>query len=282
MSRTVYINGEFFPASDARISVFDRGFLFGDSIYEVTAVIDGKMIDNDLHLGRLERSVDQLDIPMPLSRGKIISVQLELITRNKIVEGLVYLQVTRGTEDRSFDYSSALKPNLVAFTQDKPIKGTNAHRAGVKVAIVEDARWARRDIKTTMLLAQVQAKRHAKAVGCDEAWMVQDGFVTEGASSSAFILTRRNYLVTRPNSAAILPGCTRQAVIEVARQLDFDIEERLFTTEEACAAKEAFLTSATSLVTPVIEIAGHSIGAGQPGPVTRRIQDVYFDIARHF
>lgn len=273
------MNGSYVPETEARISVFDRGFLFGDSIYEVSAVIGGGLIDNDLHLDRLERSLRELAIPMPLARDEIVVVQKTLISRNELDEGVVYLQVTRGSEDRNFDYSDSLKPNFVAFTQQKKLQDTAAHRDGVKVGLVEDIRWARRDIKTTMLLAQVQAKRQVKADGCAEAWMVQDGFITEGASSTAFIITQAGKIVTRPNSRMTLPGCTRQAVLQAAASHDLQIEERLFTADEAYLAREAFLTSASSFVTPIVEIAGHRIGDGRPGPVTRRIQKIYLELA---
>lgn len=267
------------PEAEAAISIFDRAFLFGDGIYEVSAVIGRRMIDNDLHMDRLERSLRELDMPLPMPRDEIVAMQKELIARNALEEGIVYLQITRGSEDRNFDYSANLKPNLVAFTQVKRLRGTDAIRNGIKVAIVDDMRWARRDIKTTMLLAQVLAKRAAKEQGCAEAWMVQDGFVTEGASSSAFIVTQTGRIVTRPNSQAILPGCTRRAALQVAAELGLQVEERLFTVDEACAAREAFLTSASSLVTPVVEIGGHTVGDGRPGPITLRMQQTYLDLA---
>ena len=279
LSRTAYINGRYVPESEAQISIFDRGFLFGDGIYEVSAVIGGRMIDNDLHLARLERSLHELDIPMPASRDEIATVQNTLIARNSLDEGVVYLQVTRGSEDRNFDYSDTLKPNFIAFTQMKKLRDTGALRDGIKVALVDDIRWGRRDIKTVMLLAQVQAKRHAKAAGCTEAWMAQDGFITEGASSTAFIITQTGKIVTRPNSQVTLPGCTRRAVMQAAADNGLHVEERLFTAEEAYAAREAFLTSASSFVTPVIELAGHPIGEGTPGPITRRIQQIYLELA---
>lgn len=279
MPRAVYINGSYVPETEAQISVFDRGFLFGDSIYEVSAVIGGHLIDNDIHLDRLERSLRELDIPMPVSRSEIVVMQKTLIARNELDEGVVYLQVTRGSEDRNFDYSDTLKPNLVAFTQAKKLQDTVAHKDGIKVALVDDIRWARRDIKTTMLLAQVQAKRQVRASGCAEAWMVQDGFVTEGASSTAFIVTQAGKIVTRPNSKVTLPGCTRLAVLQAAVSRGLQVEERLFTADEAYLAREAFLTSASSFVTPIVEIAGHRIGEGKPGPITRRVQQIYLELA---
>lgn len=279
MPRIVYINGAYTSEAEAQISIFDRGFLFGDSIYEVCAVIGGRMIDNDLHLARLKRSLGELGMPMPILLEDIVAMQKELIARNNLEEGVVYLQVTRGSDDRNFDYSDDLKPNIVAFTQVKNLRNPEILKRGIKVAVVSDLRWQRRDIKTTMLLAQVQAKRMAKAKGCSEAWMVQDGFITEGASSSAFIITSSGKIVTRPNSHAILPGCTRLAVLKLADELGLQVEERLFTVDEAQAAREAFLTSASSLVTPVVEIDGHPIGDGQPGAITLRLQQIYLDLA---
>lgn len=279
VAREVYVEGRFVSEDHARISVFDRGLLFGDSIYEVTAVIDGRLIDNDLHLARLERSLGELEIPMPLTPEAIVEIQTQLIARNQLREGVIYLQISRGIADRNFGYAEDIKPTFFAFTQARDISDTAAVRDGIRVAIVDDQRWARRDIKTTMLLAQVQAKHVAAQRGCKEAWLVEDGFVTEGASSTAYIVTADNRIVTRANSRAILPGCTRRAVITVADQLNLVVDQSRFTLEEAQNAREAFLTSASSLVTPVIEIAGHAIGDGKPGPVTRLLQKTYLDLA---
>jgi len=279
VAREVYVEGRFVSEDEAKISVFDRGLLFGDSIYEVTAVIGGRLIDNDLHLARLERSLGELEIPMPLAPEAIVEVQTQLIARNRLQEGVIYLQISRGIADRNFGYAGDIKPTFFAFSQAKDLRNAVAVRDGIRVAIVDDQRWARRDIKTTMLLAQVQAKHVAAQRGCKEAWLVEDGFVTEGASSTAYIVTADNRIVTRANSRAILPGCTRRAVIKVADQLNLVVDQSHFTVEEARNAREAFLTSASSLVTPVIEIAGHAIGDGKPGPVTRLLQKTYLDLA---
>lgn len=281
MNRTIYLNGDFVAENEAKISIFDRGFLFGDGIYEVTAVIDGKLVDNDLHLSRLERSLKEISIPLPLSMEEIVDVQRELIARNSLNEGVVYLQVTRGAADRDFGFADDMKPSFVAFTQAKNLVNANSVRNGVAVDIAPDTRWARRDIKTVMLLAQVLAKKAAKAKGFHETWLVEDGFVTEGASSSAFILTKDDVIVTRPNSHSVLPGCTRRAVMKIAEEQNTRIEERLFTVEEAQQAKEAFLTSASSLITPVIRIGDHVIGDGTPGPITKRLQTIYLELARN-
>ncbi|KAB2700478.1 D-amino-acid transaminase [Brucella haematophila] len=280
MARVIYLNGAFVDESEAKVSVFDRGFLFGDGIYEVSAVIDGRLVDNELHLARLERSVKEIDIALPVSLDDIRKAQIELIRRNTLHEGVVYMQVTRGEADRDFVYASDIKPNLVMFTQAKNLANAPSVVNGVRVDVTPDTRWARRDIKTVMLLAQVLAKKQAKSKGFHEVWLVEDGFVTEGASSTAFIISHDNVLVARPNSNAILPGCTRRAVLKIAEEQNLKIEERLFTVEEAKAAKEAFLTSASSFVTPIIGIQDHTIGDGKPGPHTRRLQEIYMDLAR--
>lgn len=279
MTRTVYLDGQYVSENEAKISVFDRGFLFADGIYEVSAVIDGRLIDNDLHLARLERSLREIQIPMPVSADEIRKVQAELIRRNNLSEGVVYLQVTRGAADRDFGFADGMLPTFVAFTQAKNLRESASVKNGVAVDVLEDARWARRDIKTTMLLAQVLAKKTAKGKGFHEAWLIEDGYITEGASSTAYIVTQDNVLIVRPNSHSVLPGCTRQAVLKIADELGLHIEERLFTLEEAFAAKEAFLTSASSLVTPVVNIADRTIGDGQPGAITRRLQTVYLELA---
>ncbi|MDQ0322118.1 D-alanine transaminase [Pararhizobium capsulatum DSM 1112] len=279
MSRTVYVDGEYLPENEAKISVFDRGFLFADGIYEVSAVLNGRLIDNDLHLARLERSVREILIPMPLTVADIAEIQAELIRRNDLLEGVVYLQVTRGTADRDFGFAEDMKPTFVAFTQAKTLRDTASVKNGVAVAIMDDTRWARRDIKTVMLLAQVLAKKSARSAGFHEAWLVEDGCITEGASSTAYIITSDGALVVRPNSHAVLPGCTRQAVLKIASEQGLRIEERLFTVAEAHEAREAFLTSASSLVTPVIKIADRVVGDGTPGPITRRLQTIYLELA---
>ena len=282
MARQIYVNGAYLPEAEARISVMDRGFLFGDAIYEVTAMIGGHLIDNDLHLSRLEQSLAKIGIPMPLSLDGIREVQAELVRRNGMTDGTIYLQVSRGTAERNFLPADGITPNFVAFTQPKRLWGTPVQQNGIAVALVHDPRWDRRDIKTVMLLGQVLAKQAAQAEGFDDVWLFENGCITEGASSTAFILTRKGTIVTRPNSHATLPGCTRQAVLRLiaARQLSF--EERAFTVDEAQDAAEAFLTSASSLVQPVVRIGDRVIGDGRPGPVTRHLQDLYLQVTGAF
>lgn len=279
MGRIVYCNGAFLPEEEARIGIFDRGFLFGDAIYEVTAVIAGRPIDDDLHLDRLERSLAALAIPMPVPRAEMERIQAELMARNGLKEGTIYLQVSRGEADRDFLYPEGLAPNFIAFTQARKLTDTPAQRDGIAVAVAQDLRWARRDIKTAMLLAQVLAKRQARADGFDDVWMVEDGLVTEGSSSTAFIVTADGRVMTRPNSRSTLPGCTRKAVLRLCENHDLDLDERAFSPRDAQAAVEAFVTSASSFVMPVIRIGDVAIGDGRPGPMTRRLQAYYLEAA---
>ena len=281
MDRIAYINGSFVPLADAKVSVLDRGFLFADGIYEVAAVLDGRLIDNASHLARLERSVSEIALELPETLPRIQEIQKQLIARNHLVDGLVYLQVTRGADTgRDFAFPKDVKPTLVMFTSAKDIVEAPAAKTGIAVITVPDIRWARRDIKSVALLAQVLAKQAAAVAGAGEAWMIEDGMVTEGGSSSAFILTQDDVLVTRQNSSAILPGCTRKAVVALAEERQLRVEERPFSIQEALAAKEAFITSATLFVQPVVSIDGTAIGDGKPGPMTNRLRAIYLDFAR--
>ena len=280
MSRIAYVDGEFLPLDEARISILDRGFLFADGIYEVSAVLDGKLVDNEAHLVRLARSVREIALLLPETLERIEEIQRELIARNDLVEGVVYLQVTRGAADRDFAFPKGVKPSLVMFTQVKNIVDSPAVRNGIAVKTLPDIRWARRDIKSVALLAQVLAKQAAAEAGCQEAWMVEDGLITEGGSSTVFIVTRDDVIVTRPNSNAILPGCTRKALIALAEERQIRIEERAFSVEEARAAKESFITSASSFLQSVVTIDGTPVGDGKPGPVAKRLREIYIDFAR--
>jgi D-alanine transaminase len=280
LSRIAYVNGEFLPLDEARISILDRGFLFADGIYEVSAVLDGKLVDNEAHLVRLARSVREIALLLPETLERIEEIQKELIARNDLVEGVVYLQVTRGAADRDFAFPKGVKPSLVMFTQVKNIVDSPAARNGIAVKTLPDIRWARRDIKSVALLAQVLAKQAAAEADCQEAWMVEDGLITEGGSSTVFIVTRDDVIVTRPNSNAILPGCTRKALIALAEERQIRIEERAFSIEEAQAAKESFITSASSFLQSVVTIDGAPVGDGKPGPVAKRLREIYIDFAR--
>jgi D-alanine transaminase len=281
LEQIVYVDGAFVPAADAKVSVFDRGFLFADGIYEVSAVLGGRLIDNDAHLARLQRSVGEIALALPETLPRIVEIQKELIARNALVDGLVYLQVTRGAAiPRDFAFPKHAKPTLVMFTSEKDIVGAASARTGIAVKTVPDIRWARRDIKSVALLAQVLAKQAAAEAGCQEAWMIEDGKVTEGGSSSAFILTQEDVLVTRQNSSAILPGCTRKAVMKLAEERQLRVEERAFSVSEALAAKEAFVTSASLFVQGVVAIDGQTVANGTPGPITNRLREIYVEFAR--
>lgn len=280
--RIVYVNGAFVPEQEATISVFDRGFLFADGVYEVSSVLDGRLIDNDAHLRRLHRSLGELDMPAPASDEEIVAAQETLITRNELTEGVIYLQATRGPAERDFAYPApeVTKPSLVMFTQAKALVDNALVRTGMQVISVPDLRWARRDIKTVGLLAPSMAKQAAINAGKHDAWMVEDGAVTEGTSNNAYIVTADGTLVTRHLGNEILHGITRAAVLRLARERQIRVEERSFTIAEAQTAREAFVTSASSFVCPVVEIDGQQIGDGRPGPVAAALREVYLDIAR--
>ncbi len=281
MNQIAYVNGAYVPLTEAKVSILDRGFLFADGIYEVSAVLDGKLVDNASHLARLERSVGEISLPLPETLERITEIQRELIARNRLENGLVYIEVTRGADvGRDFAFPKGVRPTLVMFTSVKDIVNAPAAKSGIGVITVPDIRWARRDIKSVGLLAQVLAKQAAAEAGAGEAWMLEDGKVTEGGSSSAFILTQNDVLVTRHNSSSILPGCTRKAVVKLAEERQLRIEERPFTIEEALAAKEAFITSASSFVQPVVSIDGKAVADGKPGPMAARLREIYIDFAR--
>lgn len=277
--RTAWLDGQFLPLAETRISALDRGFLFADGVYEVTAVLNGRLIESPAHLARLERSAGALDIPLPRAPAEIEAVERELIARNGLDRGTVYLQLTRGAGERDFLPAPDTKPTLLIFTQARDILALPAIETGVAVVTLPDIRWQRRDIKSIGLLAQVMAKQAAAARGAQEAWLVEDGHVTEGASSNALIVTAEGALVTRPLSHAILPGCTRAAVLALAERDGVRVEERPFTVAEALAAREAILTSASNFVLPVVRINGQPVGDGRPGPVTRRLRELYIEAA---
>jgi D-alanine transaminase len=280
MSRTVYVNGSYLPEEEARISIFDRGFLFADGVYEVTSVLGGRLIDFPGHLARLHRSLGELEIPAPVGDEDLEAIHRELVARNGLDEGMIYLQVSRGPAERDFVWPADPRPSLVMFTQARPLADTPAARNGIRVITVPDIRWARRDIKTVQLLAPSMCKMMAKKAGCDDAWMVEDGCVTEGTSNNAWIVTPEGVLVTRDLSNAILHGITRAAVLAYAREAQIRVEERPFTVHEARGAAEAFITAASAFVTPVVEIDGSRLGDGRPGPVTRRLRELYLAESR--
>ena len=282
MSRTVYVNGSYLPEAEATVSIFDRGFLMADGVYEVTSVLGGKLIDFGGHCARLARSLGELAMAAPCTDAELLAIHRELVARNDLVDGMIYLQVTRGNPgDRDFAYPSAeVPPTLVMFTQSKPGLAENpAARAGWKVISVPDLRWGRRDIKTTQLLYPSMGKMLAKAAGVDDAWFVEAGLVTEGTSNNAYIV-RGNRIITRHLSQDILHGITRAAVLRIAIEAQMEVEERPFTIAEAQGADEAFITSASAFVMPVVEVDGVAVSAGHPGPVVARLREIYLDEMR--
>ena len=280
MSRIVYVNGEYVPEEEAKISVFDRGFLMGDGVYEVSSILDGKLVDNDAHLARLDRSLSELKMGWPCTKEELIDIQREVIRRNDVQEGAVYWQITRGAADRDFVFPKDAKPSLVMFTQARKIVDVPAAKTGMSVITVQDIRWHRRDIKTVQLLAPSLAKMEAKAAGADDAWLVEDGYVTEGSSNNAFIITQDGTIVTRKLSNDILHGITRRAVLKIAEQEGLKVEERSFTPDEAYDAAEAFITSASAFVMPVVKIDNRILGNGVPGPVASKLRELYIEMAK--
>jgi D-alanine transaminase len=282
MSRIVYVNGDYLPEAEAKVSIFDRGFLMADGVYEVTSVLGGKLIDFEGHLKRLHRSLGELDIAAPCSDDDLLAMHRELIARNTIDEGMIYLQVTRGNPgDRSFVFPDAsVKPTLIAFTQNIPnLADAPAAKTGFKVISIPDIRWGRRDIKTVQLLYPSMGKMMAKKAGVDDSWFVEDGAVTEGTSNNAYIV-KGNKIITRQLTSDILHGITRASVLRFAAEAQFEVEERPFTIAEAQAADEAFSTAASIFVMPVVEIDGAKVGSGKPGPVATRLREIYLDEMR--
>lgn len=274
MSRIVYVNGDYLPEEEARVSVFDRGFLFADGVYEVTSVLDGKLVDFDGHAARLERSLGELEMANPVSRAELLDIHRALVAQNRVTEGMVYLQITRGAADRDFAYPKEAAPTLVMFTQALPLIDRPTARDGIRVISIPDLRWGRRDIKTVQLLYPSMGKMAAKKAGADDAWMIEDGMVTEGTSNNAWIV-KDGRIVTRHLGTEILHGITRAAVLRMAAEAQMTVEERPFSLAEARAADEAFVTSASTFVTPVVEIDGVTVGTGAPGPVAKRLREIY-------
>ena len=283
MSRTVYVNGAYLPEEEATVSIFHRGFLMADGVYEVTSVLGGKLIDFAGHAVRLARSLNELDMQAPCTNDELLAIHRELVTRNDLIDGMIYLQVTRGNPgDRDFAFPdpATTKPTLVLFTQSKPgMADSPLAQTGIKVISIEDIRWGRRDIKTVQLLYPSMGKMMAKKAGVDDAWLVEDGHVTEGTSNNAYIV-KNGRIITRQLSSDILHGITRAAVLRFATEAQMEVEERPFTIAEAQEADEAFITSASAFVMPVVEIDGAVLGNGTPGPVAKRLREIYLEESR--
>lgn len=282
MSRLVYVNGEYLAEENAKISVFDRGFLMADGVYEVTSVLDGKLVDFEGHAKRLQRSLDELDMASPVTMDELLEIHRELVAKNALEEGAIYLQVTRGAPaDRDFAFPDPEETpsSIVLFTQVKNLSNAPAAGTGISVISIEDQRWARRDIKTVQLLYPSMGKMLAKKAGADDAWMVEDGQVTEGTSNNAYIV-KDGKIITRHLSNDILHGITRAAVLRLAKEAQMTVEERGFTIEEAQQADEAFVTSATTFVQAVVKIDGKTVGEGIPGKIAQRLREIYIDESR--
>ena len=274
LNRIVFVNGEYIKEEDAVISIFDRGFIFGDGVYEVVPVINTRLVDKQYFLERLDRSLNELSIRWPCSKEKYMEVMNQLIAKNNLQEGIVYSQVTRGAADRDFPFPENTAPSFVAFTSVMNLLNNAEIETGIAVVTTPDLRWKRRDIKSVNLLGQVLAKQDAVSKNSVEGWMVEDGIVTEGVSSSAYIV-KDGILITRPLSNLILPGIRRRTLLEIAESADVEVNQRTFTVEEAMAADEAFISSATTMALSVVSIDGHTIGNGKPGPVTQKLRELY-------
>ncbi|WP_207459621.1 D-amino-acid transaminase [Azospirillum sp. SYSU D00513] len=279
MARWAYVNGRYLPHDRAAVHVEDRGFQFADGVYEVVTIVEGRFADLDGHMERLGRSLGELRIAWPMAPRSVEFILRELVRRNGIVNGSVYLQVTRGQAPRDFRFPEKARPTLVVTAKRAASFATPAQLdQGVSVISIPDIRWARRDIKTVGLLAQSMGKQQAAEAGAFEAWMIDpDGTVTEGCSSNAWIVTPGGVLTTRPPSHSILNGVTRLALLRLARERGIPVEERAFTLEEALAAREAFLSSAGTFAMPVTRIDGKPVAGGRPGPVTMALRQAYLD-----
>ena len=282
MSRIAYVNGRYLPHARARVHIEDRGFQFADGVYEVCEIRDGRIIDETRHLDRLERSLRELQITPPMSREALRIVIRQVIRRNRVTDGIVYLQVTRGVARRDFPFPPEGTPPSLVVTARSSARSSNDRLAETGIAVISlpDNRWERVDIKSVGLLPNTLAKQKAKEAGAREAWLVdRDGYVTEGSSSTAWIVTADGALVTRPNGTGILPGVTRMTATDVAAKLGLRIEERKFTVEEAMSAREAFMTSASTVVMPIVKIDGRSIANGNPGSVATELRAHFHDVA---
>ena len=279
MSRTFYVNGDFVAEQDAKISVLDRGFLFADAVYEVATVLGGRLIDNRAHLKRLARSLSELSMTPPCADSDIVAAQDKLVELNGVTEGLLYLQVSRGVADRDFAFPTDPKSSLVMFTQNKSLLDPPMAKRGMKVITIPDIRWKRRDIKTVGLLAPSLGKQAAVDAGADDAWMVEEGFITEGTSNNAYIVRADRVIQTRHLGNEILSGITRDAVLRFAREAKYDILEEPFSVDDAKNAQEAFITSASSFVMPVVSIDNVALGDGKPGPVSTELRRIYIETA---
>jgi D-alanine transaminase len=279
MTRLAFVNGAFVPEADARISIFDRGFLFADGVYEVIAIVDGHFVDDGPHLDRLDRSLHEIRLAWPMPRAELHDMLRDLIARNAVTEGLVYLQVTRGAAERDFAFPESSVPTIVAYARALPVIDHPRAAAGATAVMVPDQRWARRDIKSVALLAQVLAKQTAREANAFEALMVEDGALTEGGASTLFA-ARNGVLITHPLGHSVLPGITRERTIALATARGIRVEERVISTAEVLDADELFITAATAFVLPIVRVDGAAIGSGAPGPIATALRADYVSSVR--
>lgn len=277
--RIVFLNGEYVPAGQAQVSVFDRGYLMADAVYEFTAVLDGKLLDFPAHMKRLRRSLGEIGMACPLEESALLEMHKTLVSRNGIDVGGVYLQISRGVAERDFVFPEGASPTVMAFTQALNFLKHPANERGLSVVSVSDGRWARRDIKTTQLLYTSMVKTRAQADGADDVLFVQDGVVTEGSSANAFIV-RGNRLITAALSQDLLHGITRASVLQLAEEAGLEVEERAFSIREAQAADEAFITASPLYALPIVRIDGQPVGTAAPGPYTKRLRQLFLAKAR--
>ncbi|MGH6894825.1 MAG: D-amino-acid transaminase [Dongiaceae bacterium] len=282
MSRIAYVNGRYVPQSHAQVQVEDRGYLFSDGVYEVIPIHGGRLTFADRHLDRLDRSLAELKLTPPMSRTALRLVVREMMRRNHLRNGTIYIQVTRGVAPRDHKFPKGITPSLVMMAKKWKAPAPDLLIKGAAVITVPDQRWARRDIKSISLLANVLAKQAAAEQGAYEAWLIDgEGMVTEGASTTAWIATAGGELVTRPNGIEILPGITRSVILGIARDLEMTLQLRPFSREEAYGAREAFLTSVSNFVLPITRIDRRPVGDGRPGPIAKRLRDAYLTVTRH-
>ncbi|MBE2983799.1 D-amino acid aminotransferase [Campylobacter sp. RM9344] len=270
----VFLNGEFCKASEAKVSAFDRGFVFGDGIYEVVPVINSRLVDREDFWLRFERSLKEIELKLPYNKEKFEEILYEIITKNNLKEGGVYMQITRGAAPRDFYFIENLTPSVFVFCYEAEILSNPLATTGIEVASVDDIRWKRRDIKSISLLAQCYAKNEAHKKGAHEGFMVEDGFVTEGCSSSAFII-KDGVLITKPLSNEILPGIRRKRLLRLADQAGLKVEQRKFSMSEVYEADEVFISAATLILLPVIKADGRAINGGKIGKFSMALRELY-------
>ncbi|MDH4984589.1 D-amino-acid transaminase [Aminobacter anthyllidis] len=282
MPRIAYVNGRYLPHAQAGVHIEDRGYQFADGVYEVCEVARGFIVDSVGHLNRLDRSLSELRIAWPVKRAVLVHIMREVIARNRVRNGMVYLQVTRGVAPRDHVFPAESTPSALVVTAKRTDPAASAKRAaaGIKVITVPENRWERVDIKSVGLLPNVLARQQAKEAGAQEAWFVDgDGKVTEGAATNAWIVTKDGHLVTRPADTGILRGITRTTLMDVAKKLGLKVEERGFTVDEAKSAREAFITAATTVIMPIVAIDGHPVANGHPGSIALSLREAFFDVA---